>query len=152
MQNEGEKAHGQTGILPVVLQEALEQAAKEVKAAPPPQSILPENQVTRAVSTTSHLITQDYIVRLRYAGKNGALSSDAQVALGAAIGLAVPAVEGLYRIYSSLQQVSIVQALSVLGFGISVGVYAIIQRAGSKSESVDQICSEIESREKTTAV
>lgn len=137
--------------LPKKLQTALKEAAVDAKAARAPESIMPDNEVTTSNAQKSHLISHDYIIRLRHAGNLGTLSADAQIAAGAAIGLIVPAIEGGYMIYAKRPEVTLVQALSVLFFGIAAAVYIVARRASKKDESVGDICSEIEQRKTTKA-
>lgn len=139
------------GFLPEKLQTALKEAAEDAKAAPHPKNLLPDNEVTRSDAQKSHLITQDYIVRLRVAGKVTTASSDAQMAAGGAIGLAVPAFDGAYMLYQNRPEMTLVQSLSLLFFGIAVAAYIVARRAERKEETVSEICSEIEQRKATKA-
>lgn len=139
------------GFLSEKLENALQKAAQAAKAAPQPQSLLPGNEVTTSDAQKSHLITHDYIVRLRHAGKVGTLSADTQLAAGAALGLAVPGCEGLYMLFAKRPEMSLVQTLSALFFVMAVAVFIVMKRASKTEESVHEICTEIEKRKTTKA-
>ncbi len=136
--------------LPVEQVVALTNAAAEM-AAETPQSILPKNHITRSETATSHLISDVYIVRLRNAASRGTLSNDAQLYFGAAIGFAAPAAECAYKFVTlPMTELTAIQPISFMGFSICALMTLSLKRAKKSDETVDLICTEIESRNGTS--
>jgi len=128
---------------------ALTKAAVGI-AAEFPHSILPRTQITTAETEISHLISEVYLVRLRNAADRGTLSNDAQLYLGAAIGLFAPALECLYKIIRApASELTAIQTLSLMGFCVCAFMTFSLRRAKKSHETVDLICKEIESRNGT---
>lgn len=128
---------------------ALEAAASNIATL---NDLLPENHVTRADVTTSHYITQDYIVRLRHAGDRAGLSNIAQMWIGAAIGAAAGGLASGYDFYlKPLHEMRLSDAINVIVFVCSIMIALSLYLSAKRTETVDSICTEIEQRKKAKA-
>jgi hypothetical protein len=125
------------------------QIVKEIQAL---NDLLPDHLITKSDETTSHYISQEYIIRLRHASQTGGFGANIQLWLGGTFGAIAGGTLGLVQFFRDPTKFDASHLINILVlFAFAAGTLALFRRKTGDIETVPGICDEIEKRKKSKA-